>query len=60
VYVYYRHKNLEDWANAFFFGSFQQEAQKVQEFIGQYAVKGLVLDDMEYPALRVGTVNYYG
>ncbi|CAI6363316.1 unnamed protein product [Macrosiphum euphorbiae] len=60
VYVFYRHPNLEDWANALFFGHFKTEAQKIQEFTGRYPVKGLILDDMEYPALNNNSeVDFY-
>jgi len=53
VYLFYKHRTLEDWSNAIFFGDFKIEAQKVQEFIGKYAVKGLILNGMEYPTLKV-------
>ncbi|XP_060875914.1 uncharacterized protein LOC132949158 [Metopolophium dirhodum] len=59
VYVFYRHETLKDWSNALFFGDFQIEAQKVQEFIGKYAVKGLILDDMDYPALENCESDFY-
>ncbi|XP_029346389.1 uncharacterized protein LOC115034264 [Acyrthosiphon pisum] len=51
VYLFYKHQTLADWSNALFFGDFQIEAQKVQEFIGIYPVKGLILDGMEDPVL---------
>ncbi|XP_060876268.1 uncharacterized protein LOC132949410 [Metopolophium dirhodum] len=51
VYLFYKHRTLEDWSNALFIGDFQLEAQKVQEFVGKYAVKGLILDGMENPVL---------
>ncbi|XP_060875911.1 uncharacterized protein LOC132949151 [Metopolophium dirhodum] len=59
VYLFYKHRTLEDWSNALFFGDFQIEAQKVQEFIGKYAVKGLILNGMEYPALEDCESDFY-
>jgi len=53
VYLFYKHRTFKDWSNALFFGDFEIEAQKVQTFIGEYAVKGLILNGMEYPALEV-------
>ncbi|CAI6361428.1 unnamed protein product [Macrosiphum euphorbiae] len=60
VYLFYKHRTLKDWSNALFFGDFEIEAQKVQKFIGEYAVKGLILNGMEYPALEnCSGVDFY-
>ncbi|XP_060875913.1 uncharacterized protein LOC132949153 [Metopolophium dirhodum] len=59
VYLFYKHRTLEDWSDALFSGDFKIEAQKVQEFIGKYAVKGLILNGMEYPALENCESDFY-
>jgi len=51
VYLFYKHRTLKDWSNAIFNGDFQKEAQKVKEFTDNYAVKGLILDEIEYSIL---------
>jgi len=47
VYSFYKHRTLKDWSDALFLEDFKKEAQKIQEFTNNYAVKGLILDEIE-------------
>jgi len=51
VYLFYKHRTLNDWSYALYYGDITIEAIQVQNFIGLHAVKGLILDGMEVPVL---------
>ncbi|KAL4107231.1 hypothetical protein QTP88_017614 [Uroleucon formosanum] len=49
VYVFYKHEDLIEFGDAIFIDNGEAEAQGVKKFIGDYPLKGLILDGIEFP-----------
>ncbi|XP_022160488.1 uncharacterized protein LOC111026677 [Myzus persicae] len=49
VYLFYSHGGLHDWYDVLSRGNFKLVAQNVQNFVRRYPVKGLILNEIDFP-----------